>query len=181
MSNYRRVTVCGATYFFTVNTHLRQQILLDTDVRTALREAIGRVRETMPFTVDAWVLLPDHMHCLWTLPVDDDDYSTRWRIIKTIVTQCCGGRLQSQRWQTPRRTAKGQGTLWQHRFWEHLIRDERDFNNHVDYLHCNPVKHGYVPQVSQWPYSSFHRYVKAGVLVENWAGSDFDGKFGELE
>jgi putative transposase len=180
MPNYRRATVSGATYFFTVTTHHHQKFLLDSDVRAALRAAIGRVREIMPFTIDAWVLLPDHMHCIWTLPVDDDDYSTRWRIIKTVVTQRCGERLTNDRFQTSRRKVKHQSTLWQHRFWEHMIRDERDFNNHVDYLHFNPVKHGYVQQTKEWPYSSFHRYVSTGMLTEDWGCSDIEGKFGEV-
>lgn len=179
MPNYRRAYVNGATYFFTVNTYRRQPFLLDTDVRSALREAIGRVRATLPFEIDAWVLLPDHMHCIWTMPKSDADHSTRWRIIKTIVTQRCRERLHNEQWQTPRRKNKDQSTLWQQRFWEHIIKDERDLNNHMDYIHFNPVKHGYVELVNDWEYSSFHRYVRMGVLPESWAGVGLDGAFGE--
>jgi len=177
--NYRRAPIGGATYFFTVNTYRRQPFLTDADVRAALREGIERVRQTLPFAIDAWVLLPDHLHCIWSLPEGDADFSTRWRIIKTVVTQRCGERLHNAAWMSRRRAAKGQSTLWQHRFWEHLIRDERDFAVHVDYVHWNPVKHGHVQHAALWPYSSFHRYVRDGVLPAAWAGGDVDGEFGE--
>jgi len=178
--NYRRATIGGATYFFTVNTYRRQPFLIDPDVRSALREGIERVRHTLPFVIDAWVLLPEHLHCIWTLPDGDADFSTRWRVIKTTVTQRCGERLNNTAWLSRRRTTKRQSTLWQQRFWEHLIRDERDFAAHVDYVHWNPVKHGHVQQVAHWPYSSFHRYVRDGVLSPAWAGGDVEGEFGEV-
>ncbi len=181
MPNYRRSNIAGATYFFTVNTYRRQQFLTDSDVRAALRAGIERVRQTLPFAIDAWVLLPDHLHCLWTLPKGDADFSTRWRVIKTTVTQCCGPRLNNPAWLTRRRAAKGQGTLWQQRFWEHLIRDERDYAAHVDYIHWNPVKHRYAKEVAHWPYSSFHNHVRSGLLPAGWAGVDVDGEFGEAD
>ena len=183
MPDYRRAQTPGATYFFTVNTLQPQRFLLDDDVRAALREGIERVRTTLPFSIDAWVLLPDHLHCLWTLPEGDADFSTRWRIIKTVVTQRCGGRLAKPGLLSLRRVAKGQSTLWQQRFWEHQVRDDMDFARHVDYIHWNPVKHGLVARVADWPYSSVHRYLRQGLLPANWAGvgiEDADGKlFGE--
>lgn len=182
MPNYRRARVNGGTYFFTINTFRRQTFLVDADVRAALRVGIETVRAVQPFVIEAWVLLPDHMHVIWRLPPEDHDFSTRWRIIKQVVTQRCGARLNRPEWMTTWRAKRFQSTLWQHRFWEHVIRDERDFARHVDYIHWNPVKHGYVQWVSDWPYSSFHRYVKAGMLPSNWAGGreeHDDGGFGE--
>jgi putative transposase len=147
MPDYRRAHVPGGTYFFTINTYRRQTFLTDVDVRSALREAIGTLRLTHPFVIEAWVLLPDHMHALWTLPPGDEDFSYRWRVIKRMVTQRCQTRLNRPEWMNARRRKRNQSTLWQHRFWEHLIRDEADFNRHIDYIHWNPVKHGYVAQV----------------------------------
>jgi len=144
-----------------LRTSLPRFANIDVDVRSA-QEAIGTLRSTHPFVIEAWVLLPDHMHALWTLPPGDEDFSYRWRVIKRMVTQRCQTRLNRPEWMNARRRKRNQSTLWQHRFWEHLIRDEADFNRHIDYIHWNPVKHGYVVQVSHWPYSSFHRYVKQG-------------------
>ena len=181
MSNYRRATAEGGCYFFTVNTHRRQPILVNADVRAALREAIQSVRTTLPFAIDAWVLLPDHLHCLWTLPSGDVDFSTRWRLIKTKVTQSCGARLMREDFMTLRRKEKRQGSLWQNRFWEHQIRDERDFARHLDYIHWNPVKHGHITAVADWPYSSFHRYVTDGIYPNDWATGEERGgaEFGD--
>ena len=162
MSRYRRSDVAGASYFFTVVTERRQPVLVNADVRTALREAIETVRVKRPFVIDAWVLLPDHLHAIWTLPPGDADFATRWRLIKAHVTRRCGEKYFRPEWLTARRAAKGCGTLWQHRYWEHVLRDERDFRHHMDYVHFNPVKHGHVMRVADWPYSSFHRWVKAG-------------------
>ena len=182
ISDYRRVYLPGGMYFFTVVTFRRQRFLIDDDVRAALREGIQFTRQTKPFEIVAWVLLPDHLHCIWRLPPDDTDFSSRWSIIKRIVTQRCGERLNRPEWLNARRRKRQQGTLWQHRFWDHLIRDEDDFNRHMDYIHWNPVKHGLVSKVADWPYSSFHRLVRSGWYAENW-GEDitFDdvNEFGE--
>jgi putative transposase len=184
MPNYRRARVDGGTYFFTVNTFRRQPFLTDPDVRAALRAGIARVRAEHPFVIEAWVLLPDHMHALWTLPPDDHDFPTRWRIIKSTVSQRCGPRLHRPEWMTARRAIRQQSTLWQHRFWEHTIRDDTDLVRHIDYIHWNPVKHGYVKRAVDWPYSSFHRYVKQGLLPADWAEvegieTEDDDDFGE--
>ena len=170
MPNYRRANAEGGCYFFTVNTLHSQPFLIDADIRAALRGAIESVRKTLPFMIDAWVLLPDHLHCLWTLPEGDADFATRWRLIKTRVTQHCGARLARDEHMTARRKEKRQSSLWQNRYWEHQIRDEDDFARHVDYVHWNPVKHGQVMRVEDWPYSSFHRYVKEGVYPQDWVG-----------
>ncbi|MGE4090217.1 MAG: transposase [Candidatus Binatia bacterium] len=182
MPNYRRARVDGGTYFFTVNTFRRQRFLIDPDVRAALRAGIAIVRAEHPFVIEAWVLLPDHMHALWTLPEADHDFPTRWRIIKSTVTQRCGPRLHRPELITARRIQRHQSTLWQPRFWEHTIRDEIDFERHVNYIHGNPVKHSYVRQVADWPYSSFHRYVNQGLLPRDWGGTgteEDDADFGE--
>jgi putative transposase len=181
MPNYRRAAIEGGTYFFTVTTLRRQPFLVAPEVRTALREAINTVRLTLPFTINAWVLLPDHLHCIWTLPPGDADFATRWRLLKTKVTQRCGENFGCDAYLTARRRKKGQGSLWQNRYWEHQIRDEQDFARHADYTHWNPVKHGQVKYVSDWPYSSFHRYVREGIYPSDWAtGTNGDaGGFGE--
>ncbi|SFB64255.1 REP-associated tyrosine transposase [Azotobacter beijerinckii] len=179
MSHYRRAHVPGGTYFFTVVTERRQPILIHADVRLALREAIVLVRETLPFRIDGWVLLPDHLHALWTLPEGDADFSTRWRLIKRHVTRTCGPAYTRPDHLTERRAAKHCGTLWQHRFWEHLIRDERDFRHHLDYLHGNPLKHGLVERVADWPWSSFHRWARQGAYPADWAGAGNDGLVAE--
>jgi len=184
MPNYRRADISGGTYFFTVNTLNHQTFLLDKEIRAALREGITLVRQSHPFAVDAWVLLPDHLHCIWTLPLDDRDFSTRWQVIKRTVTQRCGARLHRPDLLTVRRAQRRQSTLWQHRYWEHLIRDERDSQRHVDYIHWNPVKHGYVQRARDWPYSTFHRHVMEGIYSADWgisASITDEGDFGELE
>ncbi len=155
---YRRFYQTGGTYFFTVVTDKRQKILTDETVRSALRQAVMTVRERYPFEIEAWVLMPDHLHTIWHLPENDAAYSERWRQIKRYSQYLIGRECQ----------------LWQKRFWEHTIRDETDFIHHFNYLHFNPVKHGYVEQVSDWPFSTFHRYVKQGIYPKHWGGSNVD-------
>ena len=168
MSRYRRSLAEGATYFFTVNTYRRKKLLTHPDVRTTLHEAIERVREQMPFTIDAWVLLPDHLHAIWTLPKDDAAYGKRWGMIKAQVSRGCAHLTDGNTTRSASRIERHERDFWQRRFWEHQIRDERDFERHADYVHYNPLKHGLVTQVSQWPYSTFHRYVKNGVVPQDW-------------
>ena len=122
-----------------------------------LRDAVRVVRQKRPFAIDAIVILPDHVHCIWTLPEDDADFMTRWRLIKT--------------WFSKHSDLK---PIWQQRYWEHVLRDERDFANHVDYIHYNPVKHGLVGKVIDWPYSSFHPYVRQGWCAADWGGNGVD-------
>ncbi len=182
MSHYRRANTPGATYFFTVITYRRRQILCDPDVRIALREAIARVRNQYPFRINGWVLLPDHLHAIWTLPPGDARFALRWQQIKRWVTLRCGEQLHRAAWMTESKTKHRESTLWQRRYWEHQIRDDADFERHMNYLHYNPVKHGLVKRVRDWPYSSFHRHVAAGVYREDWAiasATDVTG-FGEM-
>lgn len=169
MSHYRRANTVGATYFFTAVTYRRRQFLCDEDVRLALRQSIDKVRAKHPFTIDAWVLLPDHIHTIWTLPPNDENFALRWQLIKRYVTQSCGARLNKPEWMNASKTKHRESTLWQRRYWEHQIRDDVDYEKHMDYLHYNPVKHHLVKQVKDWPYSTFHRYVKNGFYSENWA------------
>src|SRR5690606_25578166 len=169
MPDYRRARIPGGCYFFTVVTERRQPILTHPDIRLALREAIMEVRASQPFRINGWVLLPDHMHAIWSLPPGDADFSNRWRRIKRHVTRHCGPAHQRAELLTRRRSAKQCGTLWQHRFWEHLIRDETDFRRHLDYLHANPLRHGLVERVSDWPWSSFHRWAQRGVYPIDWS------------
>ncbi|MGL4315877.1 MAG: REP-associated tyrosine transposase [Pseudomonas sp.] len=174
MPYYRRAAIPGGSYFFTVVTARRQPTLTNTDIRSALREGISLVRQALPFRIDGWVLLPDHLHAIWTLPEGDSDFSTRWRLIKRHVTRSCGSAYIHPEYLHKRPMTKGCGTLWQPRFREHLIRDERDWRQHLDYLHGNPLKHGLVGQVRDWPWSS-HRHVRQGVYPLDW-GESADGK-----
>ena len=181
MPECRRADIPGATYFFTVITYRRQALLTDLRCRESLRIAIDKVRLEMPFKIVAWVLMPDHLHAVWQLPQNDKDFSLRWSLIKQHVTHDCASWLPRQGLSTSR-DKRGEGSLWQRRFWEHLIRDETDLARHLDYIHYNPVKHGYVTNVADWPYSTFHRYVKEGTYPEDWGGTieTNDGKnFGE--
>jgi putative transposase len=154
----------GATYFFTVTLADRSSTML-VDRIEALRAAFRITRRERPFALDAIVVLPDHLHAIFTLPEGDADFSGRWRRINGHFSSRM---LASGRFE--RRTRGGDYALWQRRFWEHTIRDERDFARHVDYIHFNPVKHRPVTRVNDWPHSSFHAYVRRGVLPRDWAG-----------
>ena len=163
---YRRAFVPGGTWFFTVVTEQRRPVLASPEAVDVLREAFRTVRNKRPFHVDAVVVLPDHLHCIWTLPPGDADFATRWRLIKTWFTKHCDPALLPDANQA--RMKKSQQALWQHRYWEHLLRDETDFSRHVEYIHYNPVKHGYVTAPFEWPFSSFRRYVAEGVYPADW-------------
>jgi putative transposase len=173
--HYRRNLLPGGTYFFTVTLRDRKADFLVRRI-DSLREAFRLARRARPFEVDAIVILPDHLHCIWTLPPDDADFAHRWRLIKARFA-----RKLADTDATVRRNNKGEYNVWQRRFWEHTIRDEQDFQNHVDYIHYNPVKHGLVERVRDWPYSSFHRFVRRGWVSSDWAGdsSAIDGPMGE--
>jgi putative transposase len=175
MVRYRRNFLAGGTFFITVTlVDRRSSVLIDhVDV---LRTAVASTRRRHPFAIDAIVVLPDHLHVVMTLPEHDADFSTRWSLIKRRFTDgvaASGVRIHRHR--------DGEPALWQRRFWEHTIRDDRDFERHVDYIHFNPVKHGLVARVRDWPHSSFHGYVRRGLLPEDWAGdATFDQTdFGE--
>ncbi len=182
MPNYRRANTPGACYFFTVVTFRRRNILTDNDCRVWLHNAVLNTRKNHPFTVDAWVLLPDHLHCIWTLPADDNNFSMRWNGIKRRFTTLAKHRLHKPEWLNASRRRHRDGTIWQRRFWEHQIRDDNDYQRHVDYIHYNPVKHGLVNKVIDWPHSTFHRYVKQGIYPTHWGdAASFNDKmkFGE--
>ena len=165
MTQYRRNHSNGGSYFFTVNLDDRSSKRLIEEI-TALRAAFRYAVDRHPVTIDAIVVLPDHLHAIWTLPTRDDDYALRWRLIKTHFSRS-QPEVESA---SASRKSKGERGIWQRRYWEHTIRDERDFAAHVDYVHINPVKHGYVNRVIDWPYSSFHRFVRDGRLPTDWAG-----------
>ncbi len=171
MPNYVRWREEGATYFFTVVAYRRRQLLSTASARRFLREAMVRVRLRLPFDMLACVLLPDHLHCIWALPDRDDDFPRRWRQIKERFTRAflaAGGEalpVTSQQYKQARRG------VWQPRFWEHRIRDEEEYCRYRDYIHLNPVKHGYTSTPEDWPWSSFHRYVALGWLDPHWPGA----------
>jgi putative transposase len=165
MPDYRRNHVPGGTFFFTVNLLDRRSRLLVERI-DALRETVRAVRARRAFHIDAWVVLPDHMHCIWTLPEGDVDYPSRWKAIKIHFAKS----LPKTERLSPVRAAKGERGIWQRRYWEHTIRDEADYSRHVDYVHYNPVKHGHAARVCDWPYSSFHRLVAAGMYPVDWVG-----------
>jgi putative transposase len=145
-----------------------------------LREIIGSVKNEYPFSINAWVLLPDHMHCIWTLPEDDSDFSKRIGLIKSGFSKKVNSRFRSVHCLSESRRKHRESMIWQRRFWEHTIVDDRDFHRHMDYVHFNPVKHGLVQTVIDWPYSTFHRYVQQNVYPADWAGdTQTDGAFGE--
>lgn len=163
---YRRAFVPGGSFFFTVVTEQRRPILATDEAVTTLRAAFRHVQYHHPFTINAMVVLPDHLHCIWTLPPGDNDFPSRWRLIKTWFTKHCDPSLRGITNQA--RINKNQQAIWQHRYWEHLLRDETDFARHVEYIHFNPVKHGYSKNPIEWPYSSFHRYVENGIYLKDW-------------
>jgi len=175
MPNYRRAFIPGGTWFFTVNLWDRRSRLL-VDRIDAFRDATQRTLSRYPFHIDAFVVLPDHIHAVWTLPPDDTDFSLRWRLIKQHFARSIpkGERLSNVR------QARGERGIWQRRFWEHLIRDDDDYRRHVEYCYINPVKHRLTSRVCDWPFSSFHRDVEAGIFPEDWAGNSSPaGEFGE--
>lgn len=164
MPNYRRYRIPGGCYFFTVNLLERRRALLVDEIEW-LREVVRVVKQKRPFYIDAWVVLPDHMHCIWTLPPDDVDYSGRWRDIKTRFAKG----LAANEHRTSVRKKRHERGIWQRRFWEHTIRDDVDYARHVDYIHYNPVKHGYVQRTFEWPYSTFKQFVRKGFYSPDWA------------
>ncbi|HEX5470731.1 MAG TPA: transposase [Lacipirellulaceae bacterium] len=171
MPNYRRNFFPGGTFFFTVVTHYRRPILTSAIGRRSLRQAFAEVRGRRPITIDAIVLLPDHLHCVWTLPQGDAAFDVRWRQIKARFTQLYlygGGKDAGV---SAARAIKGEHGVWQPRYFEHTVRDETDLKHCVDYVHINPLKHGLVQRVRDWPWSSFHRYVHLGEYSIDWGGT----------
>ncbi|AFU99223.1 REP-associated tyrosine transposase [Simiduia agarivorans] len=166
MSNYRRYWQPGGTYFFTVNANRTTRAINLIHHADLLREVVADVRSRHPFALHAWVLLPDHLHWVASLPEGVSDFSSRWRLIKANFSRA----LPKLEPLSSRAVKRGERGIWQHRYWEHCIRDEQDFAAHVDYVHMNPVKHGLVEHVRDWPHSSFHAWVERGRYPEDWGG-----------
>jgi putative transposase len=164
MSNYRRVWCRGGTYFFTVTLLERRNNDLLIRHIDALRKAVAYVRGRHPFTIHGWVVLPDHLHCVIELPADDANYAMRWALIKQRFSKS----IPPTERRSDVRQRRAERGIWQRRYWEHLIRDEADFAAHLNYVHFNPVKHGLVMRVVDWPYSTFHQLVLRGCYPENW-------------
>jgi putative transposase len=170
MPNYHRFRVEGGTYFFTVVTYNRNPILTSKPARQILHEVWVQTQHAYSFETIAVCLLPDHIHTLWKLPDGDSNYSMRWNMIKGCFTRCYQKQIGSDEKINPSRVKRREAAIWHRRFWEHTIDSEEDFENHLDYIHFNPIKHGYVKQASDWEWSSFHRYVKKGLYDRTWAG-----------
>lgn len=180
MANYRRSRTAGGCFFFTLVTHQRQPILTHPDARRFLRTSILETQNRYPFTIDAWVLLPDHLHAVWTLPEKESDFSKRWGLIKANFSKKAKSLFEKEELLSHSRVRQRESSIWQRRFWEHEIRDDDDYQRHLDYIHYNPVKHGLVKCVADWPHSTFHRYVTQGTYPDDWGGGiDFSGEFGE--
>ena len=171
MPTFRRAYIEGGSYFFTVITFNRLPILTAEESRTILHDAWLDVQRRFPFRTVAVCLLPEHLHCIWSLPEGDADYPVRWKEIKRLFTKGYLARVGPGEERNESRVMKGEAAIWQRRYWEHMIRDEEDFRRHEDYIHYNPVKHGLVERVADWPWSSFHRYVRMGYYEQNWGGS----------
>ena len=165
MPEYRRNFLAGGSFFFTVNLLDRRSDLLTAHI-DLLRDAVRRVRRNHPFHIDAWVVMPEHLHCVWTLPPGEADFAERWRLIKLLFSKG----LPVTEHLSPVRRRRNERGIWQRRYWEHTLQDEADLRAHVDYVHINPVKHGLAARALDWPYSTFHRYVMEGKLPANWGG-----------
>lgn len=173
MSNYIRAKIAGSYYFFTVVTYQRRPILCDDEVRTALRFAIKQTQKQYPFEMIAVVLLPDHLHCIWQLPENDSNFSIRWAMIKRLVSKNIPQYHLTQTELSPSQIKNFEKGIWQRRFYEHHIRNEQDLNNHLNYIHYNPVKHGLVSRPKDWQFSTFYKYVQMGFYDEDW-GNDIE-------
>jgi putative transposase len=167
MRTYKRIRIQGGAYFFTLTLAERRGNDLLVRHISALRAAFRRTLADHPMAIEAIVVLPDHLHCIWRLPEGDDDFPTRWRLVKSRFSRQIpvGERISESR------ARRGERGVWQRRYWEHLIRDEQDFRRHMDYIHYNPVKHGYVANPRDWPYSSLDRLIAQGVYEPDWAAA----------
>jgi len=176
MSRYRRAKIEGGTFFFTLALADRSSDLLVGQI-DRLRRAYAVVQERLPFETLAICILPDHLHAVWQLPHGDTDFASRWSRFKSGFSRG----LPAAATRSASKTAKREKGIWQRRYWEHAVRDDADFERHVDYIHYNPVKHGLVTRVADWPHSSFHRYVREGILPADWGGDarELSGSFGE--
>ena len=175
MPDYRRNRVKGGCYFFTFNLLQRHQNRLLVEQIELFRNVVKQVKQKHPFHIDDWVILPEHTHCILALPLGDDDYSKRIRLIKTLFSK----QIPKTERLSDVRKKKGERGIWQRRYWEHTIQDDQDYIRHMDYLHYNPVKHGHVEKVIGWPYSTFHHHVANGLYSESWGANEVDITIGE--
>ena len=184
MPEYRRIDCPGATIFFTVVTHDRRPILGSERSVALLRQAFREERKHHPFEIDAAVILPDHLHCIWTLPPDDAHFSMRWTKIKGRFTSLFLAAGGSEGRRNASRAKRSERAVWQRRYWDRVIRDDREYGAYMDYIHYNPVKHGLVRCPHEWPHSSFRRWVAAGAYAEDWLCACAEPKrspdFGEI-
>lgn len=177
MPNFRRAFIPGGTYFFTVVTASRIPIFGNESARTLLSQVMRECMTRHPHEVIALVLLPEHLHTIWTLPPGDDRFSMRWSMIKREFTRrwLASGGIEGHR--TDGKIHQRRRGIWQQRYWEHSVRDESDLEAHFDYIHYNPIKHGYVNQPIDWPWSTFHQWVRKGHYSVDWS----DGSFSTLD
>jgi putative transposase len=168
MPDYRRAYIPGSTVFLTLVTYQRQPIFSQPENVDRLRQALANTLAEYPFTIAAAVVLPDHLHFLWTLPEQSSQYSQQVGRLKALFTQSLRGKGNLPKTVSFSRQKHRESDVWQRRFWEHTIRDESDFYSHVHYIHFNPVKHGLVNCPHQWLYSSFHRWVDQEFYDKNW-------------
>ena len=168
MPHYLRAWVPGGTFFFTIATFGRRRIFNHPESRRILGKTVNQVRRACPFSLDAWVLMPDHLHTIWTLSQEDTNYGKRIGLVKANFSKAAKTWFHDESMMNPSRRDRRETTIWQRRFWEHTIRDEEDLARHFDYIHYNPVKHGLVQRVRDWPYSSFHRLVKQEIYPIHW-------------
>ena len=168
MPNYRRAWLPGGTYFFTVNLLARQGNDLLVKHISVLREAVRLTKRTHPFEIHGWVVLPDHLHCVIELPPGEGNFAVRWRMIKRFFSAA----IPKTEYRSEVRQRRRERGIWQRRYWEHLIRDDVDYRAHMDYIHYNPVKHGWASRVQDWPYSTFRRCVDSGIYPPDWASPD---------
>lgn len=178
MSDYRRAFLKGGIFFFTVVTYERRPVFREQRSVDLLRQSFQITMATRPFRVDAIVVLPDHLHTVWTLPDEEFDFSTRWKLIKGTFTRYYSGVGEDEVSESMR--TKGERGIWQRRFWEHAIRDQGDFNQHCDYIHYNPVKHGLVSSPMEWKHSSFRDFVEKGFYSPSW-GSTADTGLADMD
>lgn len=172
MSNYLRY-YSGKMYFFTLVAFERRAIFCQPDFLNAFRDAIKEVRTICPFQVIAWVQLPDHLHCIIEFDNPDVNFGRFWGAIKRKTTKLCPQYQMDIHDLSLSKVLRNEKGIFQRRFYEHLIRDNNDLIQHLNYIHYNPIKHGLVQQVKEWQYSTFHRYVKNGFYDENW-GNNID-------
>jgi putative transposase len=160
--HYKRNYQKGGNYFFTLVTYKRRPLFKQTQNVSLFKTALNKTKKNYPFSLNAFVILPDHLHCLWKLPKNDNDFSTRWRLIKRYFSMEINTLINNRK----------EKEVWQNRFWEHTIRNEEDWEKHMDYIHYNPVKHGLVNLPSQWKESSFHYWVEKGIYEKTWGSSE---------